>query len=131
MRLLPSFLLLGLSSCALLTGQKPAPTYVVFFTEHSTSLDAAALKLIADAARDAKTSAPKTGAPKTVTVLGYTDSAGNATADQELSSERAESVASALIADGVASDMIRREGRGQTHEDPGVASRRVEIAVGD
>jgi outer membrane protein OmpA-like peptidoglycan-associated protein len=126
MRLLPSFLLLGLSSCALLTGQKPAPTYVVFFTEHSTSLDAAALKLIADAARDAKTSAPKT-----VTVLGYTDSAGNATADQELSSERAESVASALIADGVASDMIRREGRGQTHEDPGVASRRVEIAVGD
>jgi len=126
MRLLPPFLLLGLSSCALLTGQKPAPTYVVFFTEHSTSLDAAALKLIADAARDAKT-----GAPKTVTVLGYTDSAGNATADQELSSERAESVASALIADGVASDMIRREGRGQTHEDPGVASRRVEIAVGD
>jgi len=126
MRLIAPVLLLALSSCAVLTGQKPSPTYVVFFTEHSTTLDGAALKLIADAAKDAKA-----GAPKTVTVLGYTDSAGNASADQELSAERAESVAGALVADGVASDMIRREGRGQTHEDPGVASRRVEIAVGD
>jgi outer membrane protein OmpA-like peptidoglycan-associated protein len=126
MRIIPPLLLLALSSCAVLTGQKPAPTYVVFFTERSTALDDAALKVVADAAKDAKA-----GTPKIVTVLGYTDSAGNATADQALSSERAETVASALVSDGVASDMIRREGRGQTHEDPGVASRRVEIAVGD
>jgi outer membrane protein OmpA-like peptidoglycan-associated protein len=124
--MLPAILLLALASCAVLTGRKPEPTYVVFFTEHSTAIDGAALKVIADAAQ-----AARAGTPKVVTVLGYTDSAGNATADQALSSERAESVAGALMADGVASDMIRREGRGQTHEDPGVASRRVEIAVGD
>jgi outer membrane protein OmpA-like peptidoglycan-associated protein len=126
MRIIPPLLLLALSSCAILTGHKPEPTYVVFFTERSTALDDAALKVVADAAKDAKA-----GTPKTVTVLGYTDSAGNVTADQALSAERAESVAGALVSDGVASDMIRREGRGQTHEDPGVASRRVEIAVGD
>jgi outer membrane protein OmpA-like peptidoglycan-associated protein len=127
MRIMPPvILLLALASCSVLMGPKPEPTYVVFFTERSTALDDAALKVIADAAKQAKA-----GTPKTVTVLGYTDSAGNMTADQQLSSERAESVAGALVADGVASDMIRREGRGQTHEDPGVASRRVEIAVGD
>jgi outer membrane protein OmpA-like peptidoglycan-associated protein len=122
----PALLLLALSGCALLTGHRE-PTYIIFFTERSTALDDAARKVIADAAKDARAGAT----PKTVTVLGYTDSAGNRTADQELSSERAESVAQALVSDGVASDMIRREGRGQTHEDPGVASRRVEIAVGD
>ncbi len=122
----PALLLLALSSCSALTGGAPEKTYVVFFTERSTAIDAAGQKVIADAARESKASPSKP-----VTVLGFTDSVGSAAADQTLSSERAQSVADALVADGIPTSTIRREGRGQTHEDPGVASRRVEIAVGD
>ena len=122
----PALLLLALSSCSAMTGGSPEKTYVVFFTERSTAIDTAGQKVIGDAARESK-AAPS----KPVVVLGYTDSVGSAAADQTLSSERAETVAEALIADGVPSTSIRREGRGQTHEDPGVASRRVEIAVGE
>ena len=122
----PALLLLALSSCSGLMNSAPEKTYVVFFTERSTTIDGAGLKVIADAARESKASPAKP-----VTVLGYTDSVGSAAADQTLSAERAEVVAEALIADGIPSATVRREGRGQTHEDPGVASRRVEIAVGN
>ncbi len=128
MRIAPlALLLVGLSSCSMLTGHKPEPTYVIFFTERSATLDPAALKVVADAAAKAKLK----GAGTTVTVLGYTDRQGNKTADQVLSSERAESVAQALMTDGVSMESIRREGRGQSRGDPGVEARRVEIAVGD
>jgi outer membrane protein OmpA-like peptidoglycan-associated protein len=127
MRIVPSaILLLALSSCATFLGQKPQPNFVVFFPERSTALDSAALKVIADAAAQAKAKPADT-----VTVLGYTDSQGNAGTDQILSSERADVVARTLVADGVALENIRREGRGQTHNDPGVESRRVDIAVGE
>jgi outer membrane protein OmpA-like peptidoglycan-associated protein len=127
MRIMPSaILLLALSSCAGFLGQAPEKTYVVFFTEQSTTLDSAALKVIADAATQARAKPAET-----VVVLGYTDSRGSASADQVLSSQRADVVASALVSDGVASANIRREGRGQTHNDPGLESRRVEIAIGE
>jgi outer membrane protein OmpA-like peptidoglycan-associated protein len=47
-----------------------------------------------------------------------------------LSVLRAKAVADTLVADGVPIERIVRQGRGQTHEDPGIASRRVEIDVG-
>jgi outer membrane protein OmpA-like peptidoglycan-associated protein len=65
-----------------------------------------------------------------VVVKGYTDSAGNAAADVTLSQMRAQAVADALKSDGVAAGRISIRGRGQTHEEPGQASRRVEIDVG-
>jgi len=65
-----------------------------------------------------------------VTVVGYTDNAGSRQADATLSQQRAQAVADALVANGVAASRLVRAGRGQTGEDPGVASRRVEISLG-
>lgn len=100
------------------------PGYLVFFTEHSASIDQTAAGTIGQAAAAAKASP---GAP--VVVLGYTDSAGNASADVVLSQARAQGVADALKADGVEPSRISIQARGQTHEDPGQASRRVEIEI--
>ncbi len=123
-RALPACLLLAfLSSCALMR-PSAAPGYVVFFTEHSTALDPAASQVIAQAA-DAARAAPTA----TVHVNGYTDSVGIASADVALSQQRAAVVAQTLIADGVLAGRIVQRGRGQTHEDPGVASRRVDIEI--
>jgi OOP family OmpA-OmpF porin len=97
----------------------------VFFTEHSAAIDPPAASVIAQAAAAAKASP---GVP--VRVRGYTDSAGNPSADVALSQRRAQHVADALIADGVDPARITQQGRGQTGEDPGVASRRVEITLG-
>ena len=117
--------LLLLGGCAVTAPQTGRPAYVVFFTERSAALDGPARQVILEAAAAAR-AAP--GAP--VTVLGYTDSAGAPDADIRLSQARARHVADALAAGGVAPARIARAGRGQTGEDPGVASRRVEIAIG-
>jgi len=85
----------------------------------------AARSLIAEAAQRASAEPAAQ-----VTVAGYTDSAGSPPADVALSQQRAQVVADALIADGVAANRIARTGRGQTGGDPGVASRRVEITIG-
>jgi outer membrane protein OmpA-like peptidoglycan-associated protein len=65
-----------------------------------------------------------------VEISGYTDSAGSPQADVLLSQERAQGVADALVASGVAPNRLLRKGQGQTGSNPGVASRRVEISVG-
>jgi outer membrane protein OmpA-like peptidoglycan-associated protein len=124
-RVLPFCLVLAVSACAMTQPPSMRPGFVVFFTERSAALDGAALHVVADAAQAAR-AAP--GGP--VVVAGFTDSGGSAGADVKLSQARAAAVANALVADGVAAARISRQGRGQTHEDPGVASRRVEISVG-
>ena len=121
MRFLPLlWLLLVLSACS--SDNSP---YLVYFQERSAQLDAPARSLIAEAAQraNADPTAP-------VTVAGYTDSAGSPPADVLLSQQRAQTVADALTADGVASNRLIRKGRGQTGGDPGIASRRVEITIG-
>ena len=65
-----------------------------------------------------------------VDIIGYTDSAGSPPADVLLSQQRAQAVADALTASGVAANRLVRSGRGQTGNDPGIASRRVEITIG-
>ena len=65
-----------------------------------------------------------------VTATGYTDGAGGPPADVALSRQRAQAVAEALAADGVTVTQIVQVGAGQTNEAAGVASRRVEIAIG-
>ncbi len=123
-KILTALLVLSLPSCAIVA-PSTAPGYLVFFTEHSAEIDPPAAGVIAQAAAAAKASP---GLP--VEVRGYTDSAGNASADVLLSQRRAQRVSDALVADGVDPARITRQGRGQTGEDPGVASRRVEIDIG-
>lgn len=111
-----------LAACSFAGSNAP---YMVYFPLRSAQLDKTAHDVVALAARRAG-EAP--AAP--VTVVGYTDSAGSPPADVLLSQHRAQAVAAALVADGVASSRIVRVGAGQTNEDPGLASRRVEIKVG-
>lgn len=115
-------LLLGLlviSACS--TG---TPSYVVFFQQRSAQLDGPARGVVAAAAAQANRDP---AAP--VEVTGYTDSAGSPAADVALSQQRAQVVADGLVASGVSPQRLVRKGKGQTGEDPGLVSRRVEIAV--
>jgi outer membrane protein OmpA-like peptidoglycan-associated protein len=123
-KILTTVLLLSLPSCAMIA-PSPAPGYLVFFTQFSADIDPPAAAVIARAAAAAKASPSLP-----VEVRGYTDSFGNASADVILSQRRAQRVSDALVADGVDPNRITRQGRGQTGEDPGVASRRVEIDIG-
>ena len=126
-RVFACLMLAGLSSCMTQPAQMAGtPSMVVFFADKSAALEPADSDIIAHAASLAK-AAPD--AP--VLVRGWTDSDGSPQADIVLSQQRAQRVAEALIADGVAPTRIARQGRGQTHDDPGVESRRVEIRVGN
>ena len=119
-------LMLALCSCSMVGQQASSePGYLVFFTERSAALEAPARGVIARAAAAARA---MPDAP--VTVIGWTDSAGGQQADVVLSRQRAQAVADALVADGVASSRLSRQGLGQTHDDPGVESRRVQIKIG-
>jgi outer membrane protein OmpA-like peptidoglycan-associated protein len=115
-------LVLVLSACSLFG---PSSPYLVYFQERSAELDAQARSVIRLAAQRAN---DEPAAP--VEVVGYTDSAGSPPADVLLSQQRAQAVADALVATGVASSRLVRSGRGQTGTDPGIASRRVEIIIG-
>ncbi|EOW6618019.1 OmpA family lipoprotein [Cronobacter dublinensis] len=75
--------------------------------------------------------------PKTaVNVVGYTDSTGGQALNMKLSQQRAESVASALITQGVAANRIRTGGMGPANpvasnstEEGKAQNRRVEITL--
>ncbi|WP_105663585.1 OmpA family lipoprotein [Cronobacter dublinensis] len=75
--------------------------------------------------------------PKTaVNVVGYTDSTGGQALNMKLSQQRAESVASALITQGVAANRIRTSGMGPANpvasnstEEGEAQNRRVEITL--
>ena len=124
MRRVPIILLLLVLSACSLFGPS-APNYVVYFQERSAQLDTPARRVIAQVAKRARA---EPAAP--VEVRGYTDSAGSPQADVLLSQQRAQAVADALVASGVAPNWVVRKGQGQTGSNPGVASRVVEITVG-
>jgi outer membrane protein OmpA-like peptidoglycan-associated protein len=124
-RRLASLAAVALSLAACVLGGSNGPPYMVYFPLRSAQLDGTGRDVVALAAEMAN-EAPAAR----VTVIGYTDSAGSPPADVLLSQHRAQAVADALAADGVASTRIVRVGAGQTNEAPGVASRRVEITVG-
>ncbi len=116
---------LALVACA----NQPPPSaaarpYVVYFTQGSAALEPAGSKVVADAA-----AAQKQAPNSSVLVLGFTDSVGSKPDDVRLSQQRARRVADALTADGVDAAHITQRGRGQTGEEPGVASRRVDIIL--
>ncbi len=124
--ILTAALLLALASCALIGPRSSTPSYIVFFTERSAAVESEGGNVIAQAAVAAN-AAPG----RRVLVRGWTDSAGSRPDDLVLSRQRAQSVADRLVADGVAPGRITRQGRGQTGNDPGVESRRVEILLLD
>jgi outer membrane protein OmpA-like peptidoglycan-associated protein len=117
-----ALLLLSLSACSLFGPSRPH--YVVFFQERSAQLDTPARRVIAQAA--ARASAEPAAS---VEVSGYTDSFGSPQADVLLSQKRAQVVAAALVANGVAANRLVRKGQGQTDVNAGVASRRVVIRI--
>ena len=117
------FLLLSSTSCALFGPSHPQ--YEVFFTKGSAELDGPARDVIANAAQQAQ---QYPAMP--VTVIGYTDRVGSPQADVILSQKRAQTVADALVAAGVPTSRVARQGRGPTGGDPDLANRRVEIKIG-
>lgn len=76
----------------------PVPaTYYVFFERWSADLSLDARGVLAGAARDAKRVSARH-----VRVVGYTDPEGDRIANEKLAKERAQRVATALVAQGVA-----------------------------
>ena len=105
--------------------------YVVYFALNSSTLDAAAARIIELAAADYR----QTGSAR-VTLRGHADTSGNADYNQVLSERRARAVADELNRLGVPSGAIASEALGQSDlavpTGDGVreqANRRVEIAV--
>lgn len=119
---------------------KPAPkkakppkgkTFTVFFPTGGTRLDAEANKVLTDAVKHAKNFNPVQ-----VVVSGYTDSVGNAAANERLSERRAAVVAAALRIRGIDRKAIKQGGYGEEFQAKrtadGVAeakNRRVEVSV--
>ena len=100
------------------------PVLIVFFPDWSGAIDNAANRVIGQAADLAKSS------PKgTITVTGYADNTGSSAANVYLTQLRAQRVIDGLIADGVPAARLKLVAAGRQAE-PGVASRRVEIAIG-
>jgi OOP family OmpA-OmpF porin len=108
-----------------------AQTFQVYFGLNEATLTGRNLATVRDAA-----SAATKGAATRIEVTGYTDTSGNAVANQALSERRAKAVTAALVRDGVAAGTISTQARGDTNAavatGPGVVepkNRRVEIVL--
>jgi outer membrane protein OmpA-like peptidoglycan-associated protein len=119
-----------LGACAF--AQTPTSSYPVFFQPWSAALDANASSTIAIAA---KTAAANPTYP--VIVTGSADTVGGAQANKDMALTRAQVVADALAADGVAESRIAVVSTGSISS-PGTApgsyaqfSRRVLIQIGN
>ena len=122
--LLTGLALLLLTGCAARETEAPNPVAVVFFTEDSVGLDAAAEAVIARAAAAAQRQ------DASVRVLGFAAPPGSVGFNRALSDARARNVADSLRARGVQAERIRVEPRGAVaFEAMPTESRRVEIVV--
>ena len=114
---------------------KKAPkgkTYVIYYPSGGTRLNADANKII----REAVAHAGQYDKPRVV-ISGYSDSQGDAVANEALSAARARVVAAAMLLRGVDGKVIKEHGYGEDFQAvktaDGVAepkNRRVEIQVG-
>jgi outer membrane protein OmpA-like peptidoglycan-associated protein len=84
------------------------PKFVVYFDFNESNFDPASQSVLAEAEAAAK----KLGA--TLSVAGYTDTAGNATYNEGLSKLRADAVAKALVARGISVRKIDTKWYGQS-----------------
>jgi cytochrome c oxidase subunit II len=119
----PFFAALALS-LFVLPAAAQAPTEIVFFADWSGAVDDNAKAVIDHAAAAAK-KAPD--AP--ITVTGYADNTGSEQANVYLTELRAQRVIDALIKRGIPQERMKMVAAGKQAE-PGVASRRVEISIG-
>ena len=115
--------LLSASFAAVPAAAQSTPVMLVFFPLWSGALDDAAKAVIDQAATAAKQQ-PNAH----VTVTGYADTRGSSAADQDLSQLRAQRVVDQLEAAGIPAAQLELVAKG-AQPDPGVASRRVEIAI--
>ena len=127
MRRLPLLLLVcvlvgSLAACSLFGGNALGRKYVVFFNKDSATLDTSAREVVAHAA-----TAAADNPSMDVLVAGYAAAHGSLSADEALSGHRADVVADALRADGVAANRIQLSPRKPSNQDAGVGARRVEI----
>ena len=106
-------------------GEHPAsPSFVVFFSDFSSRLDAPAQGAVSAAAKWA------TVHQGPVVVIGYADPNGSPAAAYDMSHARAQAVVDQLIRDGVAASRITKEARGSTdYTLSSQESRRVEIRI--
>jgi outer membrane protein OmpA-like peptidoglycan-associated protein len=81
----------------------------MLFNTGKADLNAQGQKAVAELA-----SFLKNNPDRNVTVVGYTDSTGSAKFNNKLSRDRAESVKTALVSDGIPSDRIATSGRGES-----------------
>jgi outer membrane protein OmpA-like peptidoglycan-associated protein len=123
--------LIGLSGCSgapqvLVDQYKPAePTFVVFYSPWSSSLDAKGLSVVS-AASQAALKDPNS----TVQVVGFASTIGTDEANQALSEQRATVVMNQIIADGVPAGRITSMARGATtYQLSPIEARRVEIDI--
>lgn len=121
--LLLGALVLGAAGCT--RAVDAPPKSVVFFTNRSTALDAAANGSIDEFAHDAQ-SAPR----RPVLVEGYADPTTSPEENRRLSLARTQAVADALVARGIDRSRISLQPRPPNGTDPGVDSRRVELELG-
>jgi OOP family OmpA-OmpF porin len=108
-----------------------AQTFQVYFGLNEATLTGRNLAVVRDAA-----AAVTKGAATRIEVTGYTDTSGNAAANQALSERRAKAVTAALVRYGVAAGTISTQARGDSNAavatGPGVVepkNRRVEIVL--
>ena len=113
------------SGCTYFEGGALGRKYVVFFNRDSAALDAPARTVVRHAAAEAADN-PSLD----LLVEGYAAANGSISADAALSAKRAQVVARALGAGGVAANRIQVRPRGPSNENPGLAARRVEIDFG-
>jgi outer membrane protein OmpA-like peptidoglycan-associated protein len=100
--------------------------YLVFFAPGSDELDPDAMNVITRAVW-----AARVAEPAQIAVTGYADPSGEAAANQALSQRRAQAVAEALRAAGVAAaSQIRMAAHGAAPGAAGERARRVEITFG-
>lgn len=112
-----------LAACA--TPPTQQPLRVVFFTEDSARLDAAAQQVVSEAAGAARSANAR------VTVRGFAGPSGGQAFNQSLSSTRALAVRDGLVEAGLDASRIVVQSRGPVpFEAVPTESRRVEIAIG-
>ncbi len=124
-RLLLGAVLLGAAGCMARGPIDAPPKSPIFFTPFSASLDDNANRVINEVAADALANPSHT-----VIVEGFADSVGTPSSNKTLSQLRAQVVADALVAHGVAQNRIVLHPRGATAADPGIESRRVDVSYG-
>jgi outer membrane protein OmpA-like peptidoglycan-associated protein len=101
------------------------PRYLVYFDEFSAYLSPGSKKIVADAARRAKSERAKA-----ITVQARASATGSAQTNMYLAETRSSIVADELEADGIPRSMIKQQPIGQTgSSDPSVFNRRVDIII--